>query len=201
MMYNTQRPSADSIKEATPQAEQVVGWLVDREEVVRTLQLSFGALPSQRDERLSHMSDVLQATAQGLGARAAAVWAGVPEHLLRTWLKDDQVFASAVEAASALATAHGVDRSSVRTPATVRVIILAISKGLSWETAVETVGLSSYKLRVLWRDSPMLAALVDAARRARLRKPKRFVPPNYRPRKPGRKVATHGYRLVRRDGS
>ncbi|WP_037801486.1 hypothetical protein [Streptomyces sp. LaPpAH-108] len=199
-MPESRRPDAESVRNALPQAERVMAWLAAREEVGRTLRLPLGGLPSERDERLAHMADVLQATAQGLGPKAAAVWAGIPEHLLRQWLENDRDFASAVRAASSLASAHGLEPGA-RTPAVIRVVLLALSDGMPWGTAAAVAGLSGHRLRQLWRASPTLVALVDLARRARPRGPRTYVPLHRRPRTPGRKPTGQGagYRLVQRE--
>ncbi|MER5959887.1 hypothetical protein [Streptomyces longhuiensis] len=199
MMYEIKRPSAESVREAVPQADRVMAWLAAREDVEQTLHAPLGDLPSERDERLARMADILQATALGLGPQAAAVWAGVPEPLLQRWLASDQHFASAVQTASALASAHGLEPGGAKTPAMIRVVMLALSKGATWDAAAAAAGLSVRKLRQLWRESPTLIALLDAARRARSRKPSTYVPSTYRPRKPGLKPSTNTYRLVQRD--
>ncbi|MFD4539471.1 hypothetical protein [Streptomyces bauhiniae] len=108
-MPESRRPVAESVRAAVPQAERVLAWLAAREDVERILRIPLGGLPSERDERLARMAEVLRATAQGLGPSAAAVWAGAPEHLLRQWLERDPEFASAVRAASALAAAQRLD--------------------------------------------------------------------------------------------
>ncbi|WP_260823520.1 hypothetical protein [Streptomyces sp. CS-7] len=202
MMYESKRPDVESVKAALPQAEQVVEWLAARDQAEQTIRASLGGLPGEREVRLARMADVLQATAQGLGPQAAAVWAGVPEHLLQQWLANDVDFAAAVRAASALASVNGLEPGEPKTPAMIRVVILAMTGGESFETASEVVGLSPYKLRKLWHASPTLVALVDAARRVRPRKPRAYVPSTYRPRRAGPKPPSASrYRLVQRDES
>ncbi|MEU8488875.1 hypothetical protein [Streptomyces sp. NPDC048641] len=143
MMYEIRRPSAESVAATDSQAEQVVEWLAAREGVEQTLRAPLDALPSERDERLARMADILQATAQGLGPQAAALWAGVPEHLLQQWLANDPDFTSAVEAASALATANGLEPGGKKTPAMLRVVVLALSQGATFEAAARVAGLST----------------------------------------------------------
>ncbi|MEU8714071.1 hypothetical protein [Streptomyces sp. NPDC048663] len=198
-MFESHRPDAEEVRDAEPKAERALDWLAGRSAVEETLHASLGGLPSERDERLARMADVLQATAQGLAPQAAAVWAGVPEPLVQQWLENDREFAHAVQAAAALGAAHGREPGGARTPAMVRVVLLALSQGASWGTAADTAGLSTYKLRQMWRASPTLVALVDAARRVRPPKATAFVPSSYRPRRPGRRPAGTGYRLVQRD--
>ncbi|MFD3876568.1 hypothetical protein [Streptomyces microflavus] len=198
-MDQGKRPRAESAQAAVPQAEQVLEWLAARDRVDRTLQEALGRLPSEREARLARMADVLQATAQGLAPEAAAIWAGVPEHILRRWLVTDADFAAAVRAASALAAANGLRPGEPKTPAMMRVVVLAVAKGESFRAAAEVAGLSPYKLRTLWHASPVLVALVDAARRVRPRKPRAHAPSPHRPRGAGRKPSSGGYRLVRRD--
>ncbi|MFB6786974.1 hypothetical protein ACFCWT_09830 [Streptomyces olivaceus] len=198
-MQESRRPEADLVKEAAPRAERALVWLDTRDEAEQPFREVLNGLPSARDDRLARMGDVLQATAQGLGPRAAAVWAGVPERLLEQWLVHDSDFAVAVQAAATLAAANGLEHGGRRNPAVIRVVIMAMRRGESWETAAEIAGITSSRLRQMWRSSPMLVALVDTARRARSRKPGSYVPPSYRPRKPGRTSPTTGYRLVQRD--
>ncbi|MFJ9319616.1 hypothetical protein [Streptomyces globisporus] len=201
-MHESKRPDAESVRAALPQAEHVVEWLAARDQAEQTIRASLGGLPGEREVRLARMADVLQATAQGLGPRAAAVWAGVPEHLLQQWLANDADFAGAVRAASALAAANGLEPGESKTPAMIRVVILAITGGKSFRTASEVVGLSPYKLRKLWHTSPALVALVDAARRVRPPQPRTCLSSAYRPRRAGPKPASSGrYRLVQRDDS
>ncbi|MFY4720884.1 hypothetical protein [Streptomyces sp. LaBMicrA B280] len=198
-MSESRRPDADLVGKAVPQAERVLAWLAARDEVEEACRDPLGGLPSARDDRMARMADILQATAQGLGPRAAAVWAGVPEQLVQQWLDHDKDFALAVRAASKLAAAHGLEPGGTKTPAMIRVVILALRKGCSWTDAAEIAGIGSSKLRRMWRSSPVLVALVDAARRPRPRTPRTYVPPFYRPRRPGHAAPANGYRLVRRE--
>ncbi|MEU6384135.1 hypothetical protein ABZ847_11265 [Streptomyces bauhiniae] len=193
-MPESRRPLAESVRAAVPQAERVLAWLAAREDVERVLRIPLGGLPSERDERLAQMAEALRATAQGLGPSAAALWAGVPEQLLRQWLERDPEFASAVRAAATLAAAHGLEPGA-RTPAAIRTVVLALRNGASFEAAADMAGLSDHKLRQIWRASPLLVALMDAARRARPRSRRSHGPFSHRPL-PGDRS---GYRLVRRD--
>ncbi|MFJ9624424.1 hypothetical protein [Streptomyces sp. NPDC101181] len=144
---------------------------------------------------------IRQAIARGLGLRAAAVWADVPERLLEQWLANDPEFATAVRAATALAEAHGLQLGQSRTPATVRVVAMAVSRGATFKEAAATAGISAPKLRQLWHTSPVLVALVDEARRVRRHRPREFLPSVGRSRTPARTSPAGGYRLVRRDGA
>ncbi|MEV1047802.1 hypothetical protein [Streptomyces sp. NPDC049916] len=200
-MYQSRKPHAESVMAAAPQAEQVMGWIAATGEVERTLRASLGELPSQREERLSRMADIVQAAARGLGLRAAAVWAEVPERLLEQWLANDPEFAAAVRAATALAEAHGLQPGESRTPATIRVVAMAVSGGATFKEAAAVAGISAHKLRQLWHTSPVLVALVDEARRVRRHRPRVSLPPVGRSRTPARTSPGGGYRLVRRDGA
>ncbi|MFJ9894581.1 hypothetical protein ACIQPR_14810 [Streptomyces sp. NPDC091280] len=199
MTSESRRPGAEAVSAAVPRAEQAVEWLAARGEVEQTFRAALGGLPDERQERLARMADVLQATARGLGPRAAAVWAGVSEHLLHQWLANDADFAAAVRAASALAVAHAGGLGPSQNPATVRVVVVAMSGGVPFGEAADAAGLSTHRLRRLWRASPTLVALLEAARHVRSRRPKVYVPSSYRPRKPGRKRSAGSFRLVRRD--
>ncbi|MFJ3823531.1 hypothetical protein [Streptomyces nodosus] len=198
-MYESRRPEADMVEQAAPQAERALAWLTGRDEAEQAFCAPLEGLPSEHDDRMARMGDILQATALGLGLRAAAVWARVPEHLVQKWLAQDKDFAAAVQAAATLAAAHGFEPGGATTPAVIRVVILAMSRGHSWEEATQIAGIGSSKLRQMWRSSAALVALVDAARRARPRRPKTYVPPSYRPGKPGRAAPSNRYRLVQRD--
>ncbi|MFI1031471.1 hypothetical protein [Streptomyces sp. NPDC020951] len=169
------------------------------DQVERELRDAVGAPSSHRDDTLTRMADVLQATAHGLGQEAVAVWAGVPVRVLESWLQQDPAFASAVQSAAAPATAHGIQSGGETTPAMLRVVLAALGQGASRPTAARASGLSPYRLRQLWRASPFLVALVDAARRVRPRKSKskEFVPGSCRSRLAGRAQSEYTYRLVR----
>ncbi|MBQ0854660.1 hypothetical protein J8N05_41600 [Streptomyces sp. BH-SS-21] len=145
------------------------------------------------------MADVLQATANGLGPEAAAVWAGVPGRVLQSWLKQDPAFACALEAAGALATAHGLGTGREATPAMLRVATVAFTRGADWSTAARAAGFKPYRLRQLLRASPALGALVHAARNARPRKPRNPPRASRRSVLAGRAANEYGYRLVRLD--
>ncbi|MFK0172028.1 hypothetical protein ACIQU5_24865 [Streptomyces sp. NPDC090306] len=174
-----------------------MAWLGGRDEVDRELSRALGEQPSQRDETLSRMADVLQATAQGLGQEAAAVWAGVPNRVLEGWLRKDPAFAAAVRSAAALADAHGITPGGEPTPAMIRVVLVALSRGTDWPTAARTAGFTLYRLRRLWRTSPSLVQLANTARMARPRLPRGPAPASGRPGPAGRPAREQGYRLVR----
>ncbi|MFB7292434.1 hypothetical protein [Actinacidiphila glaucinigra] len=181
-------------------AAEVVAWLRAREETEYELGNAAGKKPSQRDATVARMADVLQAVAHGLGQEAAAVWAGVPYQILQTWLDQDAAFATAVASAASLADVHGLRPGGAATPAMVRVAVLAISQGQTWQTAARSAGLTQWGFRQLLSTSPAFAAMTRAARKLQPRRSKHFVPASYRPRRPGRPTSLNqGYRLVRMD--
>ncbi|MCX5401753.1 hypothetical protein [Streptomyces sp. NBC_00102] len=207
-MYENQEADEPSATDAGNRAEpatawpveRVMAWLTDRGEAERALRAPLGEVPSERDDRMARMADVLQATAQGLGIQGAAVWADVPEQLLLRWLADDQGFAAAVRAASALASGNGLVPGGAMTPATVRVITLSLIRGATFEEAARAAGLNPHRLRRMWRASASLATLMAAARHVRQQRRKTYAPSIGRPRGQSGTAATRGYRLVRRDG-
>ncbi|MGW6013101.1 hypothetical protein [Streptomyces sp. NPDC055210] len=176
-----------------------MAWLGAREQVERDLRDALGGQSSLRDDTLAKMADVLQATANGLGQEAAAVWAGVPGRVLQNWLKQDPAFASALEAATALAAAHGLGTGREATPAMLRVAAVAFIRGADWSTAARAAGFKPYRLRQLVRASPALGALLDAARNARPRKHRNPPRASRRSGVAGRAANEYGYRLVRLD--
>ncbi|MFB7588706.1 hypothetical protein [Streptomyces sp. NPDC056169] len=188
-------------EQGLPEADRVVAWLKDAGAVEHALQTSLGGLPSERDVTLARMGDVLQATAQGLGSPAAAVWAGVPEHVLQGWIDKDPAFASALYAARALASAHEVEPGGGHpTPAMVRTVLVAVGNGATTLDAIKAADFRERRFRTLLNSSSLLRALLEAARRVRPSKTHgTYVPGSYRPRQPGRKPpAPSGFRLVRR---
>ncbi|MER8046733.1 hypothetical protein [Streptomyces sp. NPDC094032] len=201
-MYEPRRPEPGPGEEP-PDADGVIAWLKGGEETERALQASLDAPPAERDVLLARMGDVLQAAAQGLGHEAAAVWAGVPEHVLRGWLDTDAAFAAALHAARALATAHGARRGRRHTPAMVRVLLTAMSRGTTRRDAVRTAGFGEHRFRALLTGSSTLRSLLAAARRVRPPKPRStYVPGTYRPRRPDRKPPVQGrFRLVQREAA
>ncbi|MFJ3778252.1 hypothetical protein ACIPX0_41875 [Streptomyces sp. NPDC090075] len=198
-MYDSKRPVDQATEETSVQPDRVVQWLTSRLEVEQALQAPLGAVPRERDDRIARMADVLQATAQGLGPAAAAVWAGVPEHVLDNWLANDRGFSAAVETAAALAAAHGLRQDNSPTPAAIRVMLVALSSGTAGRTAAELAGFTAHRFRQLRKSSPALAALADSARRARPHRPAHFVPNSRRPRRPGEARTGTSFRLVLRD--
>ncbi|SEE48409.1 hypothetical protein SAMN05216483_6362 [Streptomyces sp. 2131.1] len=111
-------------------------------------------VPWHRTDRLARMGDILQATAQGLRPRAATLWAGAPEGLLEQWLAHDSAFASAVQAAAALAAANGLEPGGRKTPAVIRIAIMALSRGESWATAAELAGITGSGHRQMGSGPP-----------------------------------------------
>ncbi|WP_371618348.1 hypothetical protein [Streptomyces sp. NBC_00454] len=201
-VYEQQRNRTSDADDSAARADRVVELLGARDEVELALKASLGGLPRERDETLARMAEVLQATAQGLALDAAAVWADMPERVLRNWLAKDPAFAAALRSAEALAGAHGLAAgpATTPTPAMVRVAVLALSRGATWPQAVAVAGFPVRGFRRLSQTHPVLAALVEAARRARPRKPKNFVPAGYRPRRPGQAPpGPRAFRLVRRE--
>ncbi|MFE3580182.1 hypothetical protein [Streptomyces vinaceus] len=183
-----------------PQARRVIVWLRDRDTVEQALQSSLGVPPSERDVTLARMGEVLQATAQGLSRQAAAVWAAVPEHVVHGWTEQDPAFAAALDAAAALASAHGIRPGQQSTSAMLRVLLLAMSQGSTKLEAITLAGFRHNRFRALLKASSALEDLLEAARRVRPpRQRAGYVPGGYRPRRPGRKPPPRGgFRLVRR---
>ncbi|MFF4098940.1 hypothetical protein [Streptomyces sp. NPDC001903] len=198
-MYEPKEPGPASAQ-VPPQARRVIGWLEDRGTVEQVLQTSLGELPSERDVALARMGDVLQATAQGLSRRAAAVWANIPEHVLQGWIDQDPAFAAALDAAAHLAAAHGIRPGKQSTPAMLRVLLVAMGKGTTKTDAMALAGFRHTEFRALLKASSALEDLLEAARRVRPPKPRgTYVPGKYRPRRPGRKPPPRGaFRLVQR---
>lgn len=186
-----------------PQARRVIAWLKDRDTVEQVLQSSLGDPPSERDVTLARMGDVLQATAQGLSRQAAAVWAGVPEHVLYGWTEHDPAFAAALDASAALASAHGIRPGRQSTSTMLRLLLLAMSRGTTKLDAITLAGFRHNRFRALLKASPALEDLLEAARRVRPPRPRgSYVPVGYRPRRPGRKPPPRGgFRLVQRDAA
>lgn len=199
-MYQPKEP-APSPQEGPPGPGEVVAWLTDRGAVEQALHSALGGLPSERDVMLARMGDVLQASAQGLEPAAAAVWAGVPEAVLRGWIDHDPAFAAAVSAAHALAAAHGIKRAKQYTPAMLRAVLTAMSGGLTQRDSLKLIGFSDSRFRALVKSSPPLGALLGAVRRVRpaARARDAYVPVPHRPRRPGLKRPTRrGFRLIER---
>ncbi|WP_405575589.1 hypothetical protein OG317_36730 [Streptomyces sp. NBC_01167] len=189
-------------QQGLPGPDQVITWLTEREAIERVLQTSLGSLPSDRDVMMAQMAEVLQATARGLSLEAAAVWAGVPEPILREWLEKDPAFTAAVYAAAALAATYGPrPRTTVGTPAKVRGVLVAMASGFNRADAVSLVGLG--KVRALDEGVPAVRRLGGRRPpRAALQRESVYLPATYRPRRPGRKApAQQTFRLVRRTAS
>ncbi|MFE2247499.1 hypothetical protein [Streptomyces lavendulae] len=184
----------------SPEAAGVIDWLRTRSTVEQALHSSLGGVPSERDVTLARMGDVLQATAQGVGPQAAALWAGVPEHVVQTWIAQNPAFGAALRATASLASAHGIRQGRQSTPAMVRVLLIAMSNGTTKYEAIKLSGFQHRRLRALVKSHSMLRALLEAARRARPAKARgSYVPGDYRPRRPGVKPPVPaGFRLVRR---
>ncbi|MFJ6577756.1 hypothetical protein ACIQMY_17480 [Streptomyces sp. NPDC091368] len=198
-MYEGKEPEQAPVH-TPPDAGRVLDWLADRGAVEDVLQDALGELPDERDLTLSRMGSVLQAMAQGLSPAAAAVWAGIPEATLLTWIDEDPAFAAALHASRALAVAHGVRTGQQYTPAMIRVLLVALSTGDTTVDAAKLAGFRPHRFSTLLQASSRLQALVAAARKARTAsRGSSSVPGGYRSRQPGRKPAVpRGFRLVRR---
>lgn len=198
-MYEPNEPEPTPAH-APPDAGRILEWLTDSSAVERALQGALGGPPDERDVTLARMGSVLQATAQGLSPVAAAVWAGVPEHVLDAWIDRDPAFAAALRASRALAVAHGVRTGEQHTSAMLRVLLVALSNGRTNSDAVQLAGFRPNRFRALVRASAVLPSLVAAARRVRTSRGIAYAPGTYRPRQPGRKPpANRRFRLVRRN--
>ncbi|MFE5719620.1 hypothetical protein [Streptomyces erythrochromogenes] len=201
-MHDPKEPAPGSAQ-ALAEAAQVIAWLKDRGEIEQTMQGSLGELPTDHEIKLARMGDVLQATALGLTPPAAAVWAGVPEPVLCSWINQDPAFASALSDAAALSFKHRPRSKELGTPAMLRVLLIAMSNGVTKVEALGIAGFPHNRFRLRVRNSSWLKTLLEAARRVR---PPRsgigFVPQSYRPRQPGRRPPLpFKFRLVQREGS
>lgn len=198
-MYEPKEPASregEHLAREPLDADQVIAWLRDSGAIEQTLQSALGGLPNERDTTLARMGDVLQATARGLEPQAAAMWAGVPEHVLQGWMEKDPAFAGALYGARALAAAHGVRPGVQHTPAMIRVVLVAMSNGSTRLEATRLAGFRDNRFRVLVGGSSTLDALLKAARR--VRPPRGRGVGTYRPRLLGKKPASGGFRLVQR---
>ncbi|MGW1771161.1 hypothetical protein [Streptomyces sp. NPDC002104] len=187
-----------------PGPDQVIAWLKGGSTVDQALQTALGGMASERDSTLARMGEVLQAAAQGLRPEAAATWAGVSASVLRSWMETDPAFAAAFHGAAALAAAHGVGPGKEDTPAMLRALLVAIGNGATLPEAIGLAGLRHNRFQARAKNSPALAALLDAARRVRPSPRGRgaYLPAAYRPRRPDKKVRTRsGFRLIQRTGT
>ncbi|GLF96918.1 hypothetical protein [Streptomyces yaizuensis] len=174
-------------------ADEVVAGLDAHEDVDRALRYALRRRPSLREENGARMADAVRAAALGLGPAACALAAGVSERLLGNWLARDASFAAAMAAARELAGGQGAGgrpgpAGPALHPAGLRVLLKALRAGSLHAPAAALIGLSGRALYRLRRESPEIAALVAAARRARPRKTDRRGGPGRR-----------RYRLVRLD--
>ncbi|WP_194292484.1 hypothetical protein [Streptomyces katsurahamanus] len=175
----------------TDWADETIAGLDAREDADRSLRQALRGRPSLREETAARMADALRAAALGLGPAACALEAGVSERLLLSWQSRDASFAAAMAAAREMARAHApAPRAAALNPAALRVLLKAVRGGVLHAEAAAVVGMSGRALYRLRRESPEIAALVAAARRARPKKGGRR----------GRERYERGYRLVEVDG-
>ncbi|MFF8958251.1 hypothetical protein [Streptomyces sp. NPDC014894] len=153
-------------------ADGVVAGLDAQEEIDQSLRRALrGGKPDLREENASRMADALRAAALGLNPAACAMAAGVSERLLLNWQRGDEAFAAAMTAAREMARAHGAGPpADGLSPTALRVLLAALRGGVLHAPAAALVGMSGRALYRLRRESPELAALVAAARRARPKK-------------------------------
>ncbi|MER5768777.1 hypothetical protein [Streptomyces sp. NPDC001985] len=164
-------------------ADGVVADLDTQDEIDRALRRALGGEPSLREENASRMADALRAAALGLTPAGCAAAAGVSERLLLNWQSQDAPFAAAMAAAEEMARAHApAPAAPVLNPAALRVLLAAVRAGMLHAPAAALVGLSGRALYRLRRESPEIAALVAAARRARPKKADRRGKPKFEQR-------------------
>lgn len=168
-------------------ADNVVARLDVQEDVDRSLLHALQKGPNLREETATRMADALRAAALGLNPAGCATAAGVSERLLRNWQTQNEFFATAMRAAAEMAQAQSVGPSRQLNPAALRVLLKALRSGAQHGPAAALVGMSGRALYRLRKESPEVAALVAAARRARPRKSDRRRRSRYEQR----------YRLVR----
>ncbi|MEU4353678.1 hypothetical protein [Streptomyces virginiae] len=175
----------------------MIEWLNARSEMEQSFREPLAGLPNERQETMSRMAEALQAAAHGLPPSGVATWAGVSTRLLRSWLETDRAFAEAMTSATQLAAAHGYRPDGPITPAMIRVVVTAISRGEGWLDAARAAGIPTRGFRELWRSRPPFEALMRAAQSAR---PSRVTPAVPRRRRPAEQANHHTrYRLVLRD--
>ncbi|MCM2390566.1 hypothetical protein [Streptomyces albipurpureus] len=170
-------------------ADGVVARLDVHEDIDRSLLYALRKGPSLRDETAARMADALRAAALGLNSAGCAMAAGVSERLLLNWQSQDPSFAAAMAAATDMARAQTAGLAGPLNPAALRVLLRALRNGALHGPAAALVGMSGRALYRLRRESPEVAALVAAARRARPKKADRRRRSPYEQR----------YRLIRLD--
>ncbi|GAA2251112.1 hypothetical protein GCM10010232_43850 [Streptomyces amakusaensis] len=170
-------------------ADEVIAGLDANEDIDRSLRGALrGGKPDLREENAARRADALRAAALGLNPAACAMAAGVSERLLLNWQRGDDAFAAAMTAAREMARTDDVARpADALNPAALRVLLSALRGGALHAPAAALVGMSGRALYRLRRESPEIAALVAAARRARPKKADRRRGAKYEQR----------YRLVR----
>ncbi|GGZ29335.1 hypothetical protein GCM10010387_23370 [Streptomyces inusitatus] len=153
-------------------ADEVVAGLDADEDIDRSLRRALrGGKPDLREENAARRADALRAAALGLNPAACAMAAGVSERLLLNWQRGDDAFAAAMTAAREMARTDDVARpADALNPAALRVLLSALRGGALHAPAAALVGMSGRALYRLRRESPEIAALVAAARRARPKK-------------------------------
>ncbi|MEU5404270.1 hypothetical protein ABZ348_33860 [Streptomyces sp. NPDC005963] len=151
-------------------ADSVVARLDVQEDVDRSLLHALEKGPNLREETASRMADALRAAALGLSPAGCAMAAGVSERLLRNWQTQNELFATAMTAAAEMARTQTAGPTRQLNPAALRVLLKALRSGAQHGPAAALVGMSGRALYRLRKESPEVAALVAAARRARPRK-------------------------------
>ncbi|GGS07720.1 hypothetical protein GCM10010252_53230 [Streptomyces aureoverticillatus] len=177
-------------------ADGVVAGLDAQEDVDRSLLHALGERPSLREENAVRRAEAVRAAALGLGPAGCAAAAGISERLLLNWQAREPTFAAAMAAATHMAAREGERARLVAAPtgpgaAGLRVVLRAVRGGVPQPTAAALGGWSERSFLRLRRQSPEVAALLAAARRARARA--------RREERRGGPRAGRGYRLVRVD--
>ncbi|WP_157882446.1 hypothetical protein [Streptomyces silvensis] len=177
-------------------ADGVVADLDAQEDVDRSLLRALQVDPSLREETAVRRADALRAAALGLGPAGCAAAAGVSERILLNWQAQEPSFATAMAAAYRLAEREGERARLVAAPTgpgatALRVVLRAVRDGTAQPSAALLGGWSERSFLRLRRRSPEVAALLAAARRARVRARKA--------ERRGGSRGGRGYRLVRVD--
>lgn len=177
-------------------ADGVVAGLDAQEDVDRSLLHALGEHETLRAENAVRRADAVRAAALGLGPAGCAAAAGVSERLLLNWRAREPAFAAALDAAARMAALEAERARLVSAPtgpgaAGLRVVLRAVRGGVAQPEAAALGGWSERSFLRLRRQSPEVAALLAAARRARARA--------RRAERRGGSRGGRGYRLVRVD--
>ncbi|MFB7454040.1 hypothetical protein [Streptomyces sp. NPDC056194] len=151
-MYEPNEPEHAPVHKPTD-AGRVLDCLKDSSTIEEALQNALGEPPDERDVTLARMGNILQATAHGLSPAAAAVWTGIPEHTLLTWIDSDPACAAALHRSRALAAAHGIQTGKQHTPVMIRVLLVSLSTGDTTNDAAKLGGFRPHRFRTLLQDS------------------------------------------------